>query len=177
MSIFGTLFNNEETVIESYSGYIEPSLEGIMGVNSETALEFYQVNASMYIFDVVAEEAVIENSANPSVLLESFLKDKIGKLKEIFQKLAAKVRSWFEAAIKFLKRTFLSGEKFVKEFQDEIKEKSVKGFEYTGYKITLEKGEEHSREVLSTLRRFLDEKVKVAETVFDNLEKLDIEVD
>ena len=101
MSIFGTRSRADYSVtVENYKGFVDPSLAGIQSINAEASLEAYQLNASLYVSDVIMEEAVIEGAAEPEVLLEGVAKDSLTKLKEMFQKFWSKVRAWFEKAKK-----------------------------------------------------------------------------
>jgi hypothetical protein len=140
MAIFGSRRNTQEVDVPVYEGYVQEDLAGLQSILSESAHESFQLRAGMYISDVMMEETVLEGAATPEVLMEAFVKDTFGKIKEMFQKLWAKVRAWFEAAKKTLQRIFLSGENFIKKFKEEINAKESKGFKFTGYNYTIEKG-------------------------------------
>lgn len=160
MSIFGTRSRADYSVaVENYKGFVDPSLAGIQSINAETALEAYQLNASLYISDVIMEEAVIEGAAEPEVLLEGVVKDSLTKLKEMFQRFWAKVRAWFEKAKKTLQMIFTSGEAFIKKFEEDINMKNVRGFTYEGFKYTLENGRKAVKEKVDAVEAFLNETV------------------
>lgn len=160
MSIFGTRSRADYSVtVENYKGFVDPSLAGIQSINAEATLEAYQLNASLYISDVIMEEAVIEGAAEPEVLLEGVVKDSLTKLKEMFQRFWAKVRAWFEKAKKALQMIFSSGEAFIKKFEEDLNMKNVKGFTYEGFKYTLEAGSKTVQSKVETVEKFLDETV------------------
>jgi hypothetical protein len=159
MPIFGKRSHEQSVTVESYNGFVDPSLAGIQTINAEAALEAYQLNASLYITDVIMEEAVIEGAAEPEVLLEGVVKDSLTKLKEMFQKFWAKVRAWFEKAKKALQMIFSSGEAFIKKFEEDLNMKNVKGFTYEGFKYTLEAGSKTVKAKVETVEKFLDDTV------------------
>ena len=160
MSIFGTRSRADYSVtVENYEGFVDPSLAGIQTINAEAALEAYQLNASLYISDVIMEEAVIEGVTEPEVLLESVVKDSLTKMKELFQRFWSKVHAWFEKAKKALQMIFSSGEKFIKNYENELNEKNVKGFTYKGFKYTLKKGRNLVLEKVIIVESFLSETV------------------
>lgn len=160
MSIFGTRSRADYSVtVENYNGFVDPSLAGIQSINAETALEAYQLNASLYISDVIMEEAVIEGAAEPEVLLEGVVKDSLTKLKEMFERFWAKVRAWFEKAKKALQMIFSSGEAFIKKFEEDLNRKNVEGFTYEGYQYTLQNGSKTVEEKVGEAKKFLNETV------------------
>lgn len=160
MSIFGTRSRVDYSVtVENYKGFVDPSLAGIQTINAEAALEAYQLNASLYISDVIMEEAVIEGAAEPEVLLEGVVKGSLTKLKEMFQRFWAKVRAWFEKAKRALQMIFSSGEAFIKKFEEDLNMKNVKGFTYEGYHYTLQDGANTVQEKVDEAKKFLHETV------------------
>lgn len=159
MSIFGTRSRDYSVTVENYKGFVDPSLAGIQTINAEAALEAYQLNASLYISDVIMEEAVIEGAAEPEVLLEGLVKGSLTKLKEMFQRFWAKVRAWYEKAKKALQMIFSSGEKFITQFEEDLYAKTVKGFTYEGYHYTLQDGANTVQEKVDEAKKFLNETV------------------
>lgn len=141
-SIFGTIRkeNNEEIVVEAYQGFVDPSFAGLQTILAESTAESMQLQAGLYISDVLMEEAVFEGAAEPEVLLESVVGDTWSKLRKKFEALWAKVQAWFAKAREWLQLKFTTGEKFVKKYEDEILKKQATGFSYKGYKFTLDEG-------------------------------------
>lgn len=62
----------------------------------ESSYEMVQLNAALYISDVMIEEAIFEGMTSPEILLEGLVKDAVDKIKLIFQKFWAKIRGWFK---------------------------------------------------------------------------------
>lgn len=170
MSIFSTTKPKQQdeltAVIEQAEGFVDSSLSGLQTVLSESAYEAYQLQAGMYISDVLMEEAVFEGTSTPEILIEGFLKNSWDRLVKIFEDLWKKVQGWFAAAKQSLQVLLLSGEKFVAKFGDVIKKKDAKDFKYEGYKYTLSAGSDKVGAHIANLEKGLNEAVgfKIDET-------------
>lgn len=129
MSIFNIGYTGSEleTVIEE--GITENSLNDILIEASEDA---FAISAALYVSDISIQEQVLEG-ATASVLMEGVIGGVFERIKNFLIKLKNKIVSWFNAVIKSLKAIFLTGEKFIKEFKDDILKKNGKGFTYKGY--------------------------------------------
>lgn len=115
--------------------------DSLMKISQEAAHSLYQINAGMYISDILMEQQVMEG-ANPEVLLESFGKDMIKKIKETFVKLVQKLKDFFMKLYKTLEPMFLSGSSFVKKYEKELSDKKVMGYSYETFKYTYSAGEQ-----------------------------------
>jgi hypothetical protein len=141
MSIFGRRTPVTESVtVEEYQGHVDGSLAGLQTILAESSQESFQIRAGLYISDVIMEESVLEGSAQPEVLLESLVKGTFTRIKDMFEKLWAKVKAWFAKVKRSLNLLFSSGQEFIKKFKTEIQGKAVKGFSYEGYVYTLAAG-------------------------------------
>lgn len=143
MAIFGKRNTAPSTPeVPVYEGYVEDGLAGIQTINAEATMESFQLSAGMYISDVIMEESVLEGTATPEVLMESFVKDTFAKLQAILEKLWAKVRAWFDKSKRFLQILFSTGAKFIEKFRKEIEEKTAAGFTYEGFHYTMKAGDD-----------------------------------
>lgn len=170
-SIFGTIRkeNEDEIVVEAYEGFVDPSQAGLQTILAESTAEAMQLQAGLYITDVLMEEAVFEGAAEPEVLLEGVVGDTWTKLKKQFEAMWAKVTAWFRKAREGLVLKFTTGEKFIKKYKDDILKKQAKGFSYTGYKYTLEEGKKTVDGIIAKLEDELEKAVGF--TVSDESQK------
>lgn len=160
MSIFGNRRVNTQTeTVAAFEGYVDESLAGLQTILAESSLQSYQLRAGMYVSDILMEEAVLEGAATPEILMEGLVKDSFGKIREMFQKLWAKIKAWFEKAKKGLQLMFSSGQAFIKKFKEDIRSKSSKGFSYNGYKYTLNAGHGAVTGKIDTLLKAIGESV------------------
>lgn len=129
MSIFnlGYTGSEPETVIEE--GITENSLNDILTEASEDA---FAISAALYVSDISIQEQVLEG-ATASILMEGVVGGVFERVKNFLIKLKNKIVSWFNAVIRSIKAIFLSGEKFIKEFKNDILNKEGRGFTYKGY--------------------------------------------
>jgi len=154
MSIFGGSRTQTTPVVEAYDGFVGDDLAGMQTIVHEAAQDLFRLRAGMYISDIIMEEQVLEGLSTPEVLMEGFVKDSFGKLKNAVMKLWAKVKAWFAKAKKNLIIFFTSGEKFINKFKTEIEGKASGGFRYEGYHYDMSAG---------------DSAVKHAEDVFEKV--------
>ena len=159
MSIFGRQLVTESYEVQPSAEFIDATFEGLQEILVESARESYQLNAGLYISDVIMEEAVIEGAATPEVLLESFVKDTWEKLKQAFQKMWEKVKGWYEKVKRWFSIYFTHGQEFIKKYKNELTAKNVKGFKYKGYVYTIGKGEGVVAGHIDTLKKELAESV------------------
>lgn len=103
--------------------------------------DIYDIDKAFHIADIMGEVKVIKEGADADVVLEGIVNNAIEKLKTAFKKFLAKIKEWLDQVIKFFKSLFMSGEKFVKEFGADLKDKEVKGFTYTGYDYDISAGD------------------------------------
>lgn len=133
MAIFGIV--KESTMTNEFEGQFNfTGSETELGtISMEAASDIYKIQAGMFVSDIMMESAIMEG-ASEEVLLEGFAKDIFDKLIETFKKLWAKIKEWFNKAIRAIQILFMSGEKFVKKFENEITSKDTTGYSYKGYK-------------------------------------------
>lgn len=141
-----------ENAVQPSTGFVNTSLSGLQEILTESARDMFQLNASLYISDVLMEHAVLEGAATPEVLLEGFVSSTWEKLKQIFTAMWEKVQGWFTKVKRQFEIWFSRGQEFVKKFKDELRDKNVKGFKYTGYHYTISKGEETVDKHIATLK-------------------------
>lgn len=131
------IFTNTKAVVEETLpevGEIMGTMEASDQILYEAAEDFYKINAGLYISDILIEQAVTEGSADPEALMEGTIKDFFKKIIEALKKFWAKVKAWFKGVIENIKVLFMSGEKFIKEYEKKLKEKKATGFKYRAYK-------------------------------------------
>ena len=126
-SIDITGFECGEVSIESYT--LDAACEALVS-------GIYDIDKAYHIADIIGEVKVIKEGADPEALLEGMISSGIEKLKEMFKKFWAKIKSWFAAVRKYVKSFTLDCKNFVKEFRKELEQKKVTGFKYTAYKYT-----------------------------------------
>lgn len=130
MAIFGTNNNYAMEYPQYAMNGSDAEFDSIM---TESYKDAYKLEAGMYVADVMMEEQVLTEGASAEVLLEAFGGNFFSKVKEMFKKLWAKLKSWYDAFIKNVKLIFLSGKKFIKEFKNELNRKTNKGYTYKSY--------------------------------------------
>jgi hypothetical protein len=140
MSLFYNKSNNEPVIEDKTFDHIFPTTESLDMILTECAEESYKLRAGMYVADIVMEEQVMENSADPEVLMEGFTNDAWGKVKTMFTNLLAKLKDWYKKVANAISTIFTTGSEFATKYQSEIMDKNVKGFKYTGYKYTFQAG-------------------------------------
>lgn len=132
--------------------------------------DIYKVDKAYHTADIIGQVQVMQEGANPEVLLEGIIKSGIEKIKEAFRKFWAKLKEWFKKVKDYFKAMFLTGSKFVKEFKKAIQDKKADGFKYTAFKYTLDSGEGEAvfgkvKEKISDLTSTLDKLVTVRKEV------------
>lgn len=161
MFIFG---NNVSPVTESttevevpvYEGHLEPTVEGFQSILLESHEEMYRAQATLYISDILMEEAVFEGTAEPEPLMEAFAQDQWERLKKIFVALKSKVKAWFDAFVSQVKSRVTSGAKFIETFGNELKDKDAAGFTYTAYPYNKKEGDSKLDAISAKLQQALD---------------------
>jgi len=152
MAIFGNKRSslNDDFDISKYD-HIQPTTEALEQIITESAKDSYKLRAGMYVSDVMMEQAVLFESADPEVLLEAFGKGFFAKVKDMFVKMWNAVKAWFEKMKKSLVMFFSSGKTFVDKFENDLRKKNVKGYKYKSFKYTASKGDAFASKILSTI--------------------------
>lgn len=99
-----------------------------------------------------------------TAVLEGVMGDAWEKIKAFFKKIAEKLKSWWNAALKYFQTIFSSNKSFLEKFKEDISGKDGSKFSYTGYTYDSKKSGEVMKKVNTA--------VKDAEGVFDRLSKL-----
>ena len=102
----------------------------------ESFKDTYQLEAGLYIADILMEQKVVMESANAEVLMEAVAGNLFERIKKLFKNIWEKIKSWFEAFVKNIKMMMVSGKKFIKEFGSELRKKNSTGFKYMGYEYS-----------------------------------------
>lgn len=142
------LFSSKKQVTESVEDLEHESFEDILGdetdlmkISQESSYMFYQINAGMYISDILIEQQVLEG-ANLEPLLESFGEELIGKLKLAISMIIKKIKDFFMKLERNLQILFLNSRDFVAMFNKELMSKNDTGYEYESYRYTYSSGEQ-----------------------------------
>lgn len=164
MSIFVNRNKSQAAVLESsftdeQLDRIDHSLTGMNEIITESAEMDYKIEAGMYVSDIVMESAIVLEGAQPEVLLENFVKNLWEKIKDAFKALWKKIQGWYQAAIRWFKVTFATGEKLVKDFKREILAKDVGEFTYDGYKFDFGAGNGMANSIESKALDFINKHV------------------
>lgn len=157
MGIFNAKVVTESTVVEveAYEGFVQPTLESLSSLLTESAEEAFQLNAGLYIQDIVIDSAVIEGVSEAEPLLENFVTSTWEKLKKIFNTLRSKVKAWFDAARKRLDILIKTGADFVNKYGAEISKKPTTGFKYSGFHWTASKGDSELESRLGKIEGYI----------------------
>jgi hypothetical protein len=75
-------------------------------------------------------------------MYEGVLGDAWEKIKSFFRKIGEKIKSWFNAAVKYFQTVFSSNKAFLDKFKDEIEQKDGDKFEYTAHVWNWKLGDE-----------------------------------
>lgn len=156
LGTFGQTFGGSYEV-PAYEGFVEPTSNGLMDLLQESAHDAYQLEAALYVANVVHEQATMESAQQAELVFESVVSDTIAKLKKIFMDMWARVKSWFAAVLQRIKMLFQSGEKFISANKKALEAKNVLGFKYKGYEITFDKGVAKSNTISDDIEKRIRE--------------------
>lgn len=127
----------------SYASHVSYDTMDMRGTDAEfdnilveSYKDTYQLEAGLYIADIIMEQKVVMESANAEVLLEAVAGNLFDRIKKLFKNIWEKIKSWFDAFVKNIKLMMVSGKKFIKEFGDELRKKTTSGFKYMGYEYS-----------------------------------------
>lgn len=156
-----TQFGGSSIDVPAYEGFVEPTSNGLMDLLQESTQDFYQLQAALYVADVVHEQATLESAQDAEAIFESVVKDSLAKLKKIFSDMWAKVKSWFASVIQRAKLLFQSGEKFINANKKQLDEKNVLGFKYKGYKWDVASGQAKAEHFVDLAKKSIEQQAKV----------------
>ena len=168
----GTSYNDEVSLEGyDYSGKCRGDEKAWVDAACESLIrDIYDVDKAYMTADVMGEVKVLQEGADPQVLLEGIAGGAFEKLKNTFRKFWAKIKEFFAKVKKMFKAMFLSGKKFTDEFGKELKEKArnkknYQNFKYTGYKYTLTDGDNAGNSIFSAVEKEIDETIQYASNV------------
>lgn len=122
------------------------------------------VNEAYYTADIIGSCRVVTEGASAEAVMENIIQSGIAKLVDLWRKLLAKVRAFFEKAIQFAKSMVLTGKKFVDEFGPKIKSRADGtpnfAMKYNGYAYDLTGGNTLVSKYLDTINKDMDAAVK-----------------
>lgn len=111
--------------------------------------EILEADQSYMVADIVGaataiHEAKLGHEVDVKAITEGVIKDGIAKIVAAFQKFIAKVREFYKKVIDWFKAMFSNSENFAKNYGEAIKKKAktVKGFQYKGYKYDVKGGDD-----------------------------------
>lgn len=145
MSLVRTLMSSSVTESVDLGGYDYSDVASTESYFTTEACEslardIFKTEQAFYTADIMGEVMVIQEGANPEVLLEGIIKGAIEKLKDAFKKFLAKIKEWAAKVKKFFKVIFMKGKELADTYGREIENKSVKGFKYKGYQYKIDAG-------------------------------------
>lgn len=167
-SLDTSMYDFSDTTCESYE--LDIAFENLIS-------DIYTVDKMYMVADVIGEAQCIKEGSDPSTVLEGIVKGSFEKLKNIFLKFIAKIKSFFAAIKRQLLLIFKHGSDFVKEFKKELDDKKATGYEYSSVKYTLDAGngvcdkifkeiEKQISEIMGNLVK--TENIRGGEGTFDN---------
>lgn len=164
MSLARTLMNSKSAVIESmdvtgydFSEHVTMESSWLDTACESLLTDIFNVDKAFAVADVMGEVQVLKEGADPEVILESIVKGGIKKLADAFKKFWAKLKAWFAKVKDFLKKIFLSGKKFIDEFEDKLRLKgrdnaNYKGFSYETFKYNLTDGDKAGADIFDKVK-------------------------
>lgn len=167
MGIFSSRPAAQAPVMESFSfteeqlSKVDTSLTGMNEILTESAEDFYKIEAGMYISDVMIESQVTLENAAAEPLLENFVKSAWERIKEAFKALWKKIKGWYEAAIRWFRLAFAGGDTLVKKFKKEIESKSIGEFEYEGHDFDIAGGDSAVNKVANDGKSYMAKELGV----------------
>jgi len=118
----------EDTFVDMY-----PAIEGTVEHGFEIAAEGYsdvhKLVSSLYITDILIENAVMEG-AEAEPLIESSVKEFKDKAVKKFKEIVEKIKNWFKKVIDRLKVRFTSTKDFVSKYRDALLTKAQNANDY-----------------------------------------------
>ena len=154
MAIFSAKYNTpvveqtEDSFVDMYP-FIEGTTECGYDIAAEGYSDIHKLVSSMYITDILIENAVMEG-AEAEPLIEGAIKDFKDKAVKKFKEIIEKIKNWFKKIIDRLKVRFTSTKDFVNKYRDALRTKAKNS---QGYKVTRHK---FNHNVSSTLSTMLD---------------------
>lgn len=114
-------FELENVVLENYE---DPSV-ALYEIVAESDQEFMELQAAMYMGDLVLESMMYENFDEEEIasVMEGAIKERIQSMIEALKRQWAKLVAWFKQTIENIKNFFTKGEELVKKNKAEIPKK------------------------------------------------------
>ena len=121
----------EDTFVDMYP-HIEGTTECGFDIAAEGYSDIHKLVSSMYITDILIENAVMEG-AEAEPLVESAVKEFKDKAIAKFKEIIEKIKNWFKKVIDRVKVRFTSTKDFVNKYRNALHEKAQN---MSGYKVT-----------------------------------------
>ena len=132
------MFFKQKPIAAAVSESVNVEHDGLMEAIHESMCDYeYEIAGKlpvamsnvyeMYICDTTKTED------QKLALMEGVMADAWEKIKAFFKKIAEKLKSWWNSAVKYFQTIFSSNKKFLEKFKDEITGKDTAKFKFTGY--------------------------------------------
>lgn len=101
---------------------IEEAVEGLEMISQESTNEAIELQAAWYLEELVIESMMYDNFEEERIgsVMEGALKEKANKAAEYIKKKWQQIKEWFASTFKAISNHFMSGEKFVAKYKNEI---------------------------------------------------------
>jgi len=131
------MFGNARPLGASAGYGISVEHDGLGAAMYESWCEYHDIRGRAEVAMVGAYENYIMNTSQTEeqkvALFEGVVGDIWEKIKAFFKKIAEKIKSWWNAAVKFFQSHFQSDEEFLKKYKDEITAKDISKFTCSMY--------------------------------------------
>lgn len=134
MGIFSNFNIETEIDVPVLEGY-GPEQNGEMRIvreSFEDQLEVIKAFHALDMAEIAGNKAVMEGASQEEVdiVMEGMVANAWTKIKEFFQKLLAKVKSYFEALVRMFDAMTKSTKEFITKYESKLKVLKLEGFEY-----------------------------------------------
>lgn len=124
--------------VEPTSNGYEPSLAGMNQILMESAEDMHTLQTACSVAEYKALTLISESSVSEAIVLqEGVVSGFFKKMKELFNKMLAKIREFF-SNVKLYFSKLTKDDNFLKQYKDELGKVTTSGFEYEGYNYTLD---------------------------------------
>lgn len=138
------------------SSYVASAVAGLF-------TDIMEADQSYMVADVVGAATIVResrlgNAVDAVAIQEGIVKSGIERLKTAFQKFIAKIKEYYRRVVDWFKAMFSNAENFVKNYGDMIKKKAAKtkDFHYTGFKYTIDKGDNNCESIKNAVDKKID---------------------
>lgn len=114
----------EDESIENKYPHIMATAESAYEIAYEGYRDLTKLISSIYVSDILIENAVMTESANAEVLVEATIKEFVESAKKKFIEIRDKIIAWFKKMIDEIKVRFTFAKDFIKKYKARIVEKA-----------------------------------------------------